>query len=393
MMDDSLLEGRSRTLRTLRTRRRVLEAEVLRLDAGFAGLKDIDAVLELVSAGLALGCELLDAAARSDGSDAEAAAALRAEAREETRAALGRFEELCAANISLDQEDAVRRAPGYAEVRRRSEQLLLAGGAILLEDRVEDRRRARRVARALAGSVRKYLAPEKGEPYGIGEGEERTCCAARMTLPLSQAVHYLEKELLPELLGELAAAPGDVALQAQAGAARERLDRYRRLDLSPRARPLLLEKGYYTRGLTGYTAEGELLVTLGIPVRFRSGTNVSRMQELVLAELARRLAGRGVCPGLDAYYEYLRSLESGRRGSSRLPGFRLQTRRALSELKALYPYLARLENRGEFIRCLELVRHSGRRAPQRLLRLLEKAEPPLTRGPFPGLGLPPGSAL
>jgi hypothetical protein len=301
----------------------------------------------------------------------------------------------------------IPRAPGYAEVRRRFEQLLLAGGAILLEDTIENDRKVRTAARALARSVRKFLvpddryqpvfksghlpaflqplvtmffsvlAPEKQAepPYGIEEGEERTYCAARMTLPLSQAVHYLEGELIPQLRAELEELPGDAALQGQLRAAEQKLEEYRRLHFLPRARPLLLEKGYYTRGLTGYTAEGEMLVTLAVPVRFRSGTNVSRMQELVLAELARRLAGKGVCPALDDYYEHLKSLESGRRGSSRLPGFRLRTGRALAELKAVFPYLGRLEDRREFIRCIELVRRAGRRAPQHLLRLLVKTGP------------------
>ena len=426
-MDDSLRRRGNPTIQTLRMRKRRLEADAGSLASKYAGLRDIDVSLELVAAGLALSCELLRAAAEGSGSaggaETAAADAMRAEAQAEARAALQHFAELRSADISLDLENLVRQAPGYAEVRRRFEQLMLAGGAILLEDTVANSRRLRQVARALAGSVRKYLAPDdryvplfKSErlpgflrplislffhmlapeklpdpPYGIEEGDEQTYCSARMTLPLSQAVVYLESELLPGLRAEMAGSPGDAALQAQIRAAEETLERYRRLSFSPRAQPLILEKGYYTRGLTGYTEAGEMLVTLAIPVRFRSGTNVSRMQELVLAELVRRLAGKGVSPGLDAQYGYLQSLESGRRGSSRLPGFRLHTGQALAELKAGYPYLARLTDRREFIRCIEMVRREGRRAPRQLLRLLEGAEPPFRKLPFPEPGPPPES--
>jgi hypothetical protein len=428
-MDDSLRRRGNPAIETLRTRKHRLEAEAGSLASEYAGLRDIDVSLELVAAGLALSCELLRAAAEGSGSadvpGTASADAMRAEAQAEARAALQHFAELRSANISLDQENLVRQAPGYAEVRRRFEQLMLAGGAILLEDTVANSRRLRQVARALAGSVRKYLAPDdryvglfRSEglpgflrplvsllfhmlapekqaepPYGIEEGDEQTYCSARMTLPLSQAVVYLESELLPKLGMELAGSPGDAALQAQIRAAGETLEQYRRLSFSPRSQPLILEKGYYTRGLTGYTEAGEMLVTLAIPVRFRSGTNVSRMQELVLAEFVRRLAGKGVSPGLDAHYRYLQSLESGRGGSSRLPGFRLHTGQALAELKAGYPYLARLTGRQEFIRCIEIIRREGRRAPRQLLRLLESAEPAFRKLPFPEPGLPPESVF
>jgi len=403
-------EQRGRTLRNLKARKHQLEAQVRHLADEAAGLKDIDSVLGLVSAQLNLSCELLHTAAENAGTpEAEKA---RAEAQNEARTAIRRFEELCAVDLSPDQEDAVRRAPGYAEVRQGFERLLLAGGAILLEERAEDSRRDWKVARALSGAVRKYLdpddryqplfrseklpgclrslagllffvlAPEKQAepPLGIEEAEEQTCCSARMTLPLSQAVHYLERELLPALRAELAGRPGDAQLQAQLAAAAEKLAQYRDLNQSPRARPLLPEKGFFTRGLTGWTAEGEMLITLAFPVRFRSGTNVSRMQELVLGELVRRLAGKGVCPALDARYSYLKSLESGRQGSSRLPGFRLHTPRALAELKIVYPYLGSLQDRRNFGRCLELVRRAGRRAPRQLLGLLIQ-KTPLTGGP------------
>jgi hypothetical protein len=395
-------EGRGRALRTLKARKNRLEAQVRHLADEAAGLKDIDSVLALVSAHLDLSCELLHAAAENAGSPEEEKT--RAEAQNEARTAIRRFEELCAVDLSPDQKDAVRRAQGYAEVRRGFETLLLAGGAILLEEQVEDSRRDWKVARALSGAVRKYLAPDdryqplfRSEklpgwlrslvgllffvlapekqaepPLGIEEEEEQTCCSARMTLPLSQAVHYLEKELVPALREELAGRPGDTRLQAQLAAAAEKLAQYRDLRQSPRARPLLPEKGFFTRGLTGWTAEGEMLITLAFPVRFRSGTNVSRMQDLVLGEFVRRLAGKGVCPALDARYRYLKSMESGRRGSSRLPGFRLHTPRALAELKAVYPYLGSLRDRRNFGHCLELVRRTGRRAPRQLLGLLQK---------------------
>ena len=104
------------------------------------------------------------------------------------------------------------------------------------------------------------------------------------------------------------------------------MEEYRKLRFFPRSTPVLLEKGYYTEGMTGYTVDGEMLVTVPIPVSFRSGTNLDRIMELVRMDVVRRIAGRGVSPEIDREYRRLRSLESGTRGSSRTASMKLEPR-------------------------------------------------------------------
>jgi hypothetical protein len=94
----------------------------------------------------------------------------------------------------------------------------------------------------------------------------------------------------------------------------------------------------------------------------------------------RRLAGRRVCPELDREYRYRRSLESGRAGSTRLPGFKLDTRHGFSELKNLYPALKRIEDKQELAALAQLAHGRGRLAAvNAVLGLMkkDKASPPL----------------
>ena len=84
-------------------------------------------------------------------------------------------------------------------------------------------------------------------------------------------------------------------------------------------------------------------------------------------ELVRKLAGKSICPALDEDYRFRKSLESGRRGSSHLPSFKLDIRRGLQELKTLYPALKRLEDRGESQQLVDLVCSSGRKRSWKLI--------------------------
>ncbi|MBN1836406.1 MAG: hypothetical protein JW820_11185, partial [Spirochaetales bacterium] len=83
--------------------------------------------------------------------------------------------------------------------------------------------------------------------------------------------------------------------------------------------------------------------------------------------LVRRLAGKGVCPELDADYGFRKSLDSGRRGSSRLPGSKLDYPRGFRALRQAFPLLHRLEDRRQLRQLLELMRTEGARKTQKHL--------------------------
>ncbi len=365
----------------------------------YAGLKDIDTVLELISVKLEISNHLLD---RFDpgrpASESERRSPLEL-IREKAAEAMRLLEELRGLNISEDQKDQISAAPGYPEMQERLQEFILKGGSGFFESRVEDERKLKTLARAIVESVRKFISADdryrqvfktenlppllrrlvnfflpvlarewqKDPPYGIEENEEQLLSAERMKMPLSQAIHYLENEVLPGLHRQLEGQPGNRDLQRRMALVMDKLREYKSITLRPRATPINLEKGFYTDWLSQYTADGELLVTVSLPVIFRSGTNLDRMRELVQTELIRKLAGRGICSALDEDYRFRKSLDSGRRGSSRLPSFKLDIRRGFQELKKLYPSLRRLEDKIEFRRLVDLVGRSGKRTALRAI--------------------------
>jgi hypothetical protein len=261
-----------------------------------------------------------------------------------------------------------------------------------------DDRKKRILARSIGASIRTYAAPDdlspaldparyppavrwflatffpvlvrehpEPPPYGIEEGEEIVYSSDHITLPLSQAVLYLESELLPHLERRLADAPGDPGLQEEIRLTRQRVEDFRKLRLYPRSTPVLLEQGFHTEGMTGYSADGEMLVRIRLPATIRSGTNLDRRMELIRADLVRRLAGRRVSEGLDREYRRLKSLESGIRGSSRTPSLKLDPVGCFRALEREFPVLARLEDKGKF---RELAAVAGDRFPGRAERLI-----------------------
>jgi hypothetical protein len=195
-----------------------------------------------------------------------------------------------------------------------------------------------------------------------------------MKMPLSQGIYYLEKEVLPQLENALEQNPGNRGIQKQISLVRERLREYNNITFRPRATPINLEKGFYTDWLSQYTAEGELLVTVPIGVTYKSGTNLDRLREIVQTEFVRRLAGKGICPALDEDYRFRKSLESGRRGSSRLPSFKIDVSRGFQEIKQLYPALTALENRQEFQKLVDIVRRRGKKRSQKLIENMIRRE-------------------
>jgi hypothetical protein len=392
-----LREAETRALREQESR---LEEEVRRTGESLSGLRDIDLVLSLCAAKLSLCVNLLQGIPPS-------AAEERAETgrviTEKALSALRLVEGLLSENISEDQKGIVQDSPGYALVRRRLEEFLLAGGGSFLESRQSDARARRLLSRTIVAAVRKFSGaddlsrplsldryppfvrtlllslfpvmirehPEQ-PPYGIEEGHELTYSSQNMKLPLSQAVFYMENELIPELEKKLAESPGSAALQEEIRRVRERLEDYRRLRFFPRSTPVLLEKGYYTEGMTGYTADGEMLVPIPLPVTFRSGTNTDRMMEQVRMDVVRHIAGRGVSRELDREYRHLRGLESGIRGSSRTASMKLDTSWGYRVLKQDFPFLARLSDRRRFEELVSEVRAGKGSAERRLEALMAK---------------------
>ena len=149
---------------------------------------------------------------------------------EKSLAALRLVEGLVAENISEDQKGIVQSNPLYARVKERLQAFLLAGGGGFLEARQADARARRLLSRTLVAAVRKFTGAEdrylpldledyppfvrkvllflfpvmvrenpEQPPYGIEEGEEVIYSSRNMKLPLTQAIFYMENELLPEL--------------------------------------------------------------------------------------------------------------------------------------------------------------------------------------------------
>ena len=362
------------------------------LAEAYAGLKDIDLSLRLAAARLDVCLHVLGRL--GDRPD------LRETASTHALGAAAVLDGLAGENVSEDQLGELRKGPAWDGVRERLSRFLEAGGTALLAHPDLDDRRRRTLARSIAASIRKYAAPDdlapaldpdryppvinkvlemffpvlarahpEPPPYGIEEGEETAYSSDHVTLPLSQAVLYLESEVLPDLERRLALSPGDPALQEEIRITGQRIEECRRLRFFPRSTPVLLEQGFYTGGLTGYNADGEMLVRIALPVRFRSGTNLDRRMELVRADLVKRLAGRRVSEKLDGEYRRLKSLESGIRGSSRTPSLKLDTAGWYRTLKREFPVLARLEDKEAF---RELSAVAASRMPGRAERLIEE---------------------
>ena len=377
------------TVRRLEREEARLAACVADDEMRFAGLKNLDHVFGLCATRFSLALHILDGV-RASG---EPAPRLYRRARQCAVSGLALLEELQSTGISSDQRELIGADPGYRRARELFQQLVLRGGGALLEPEDASIATSRALARIVTAALRKYaarddtyaplfhserlprplrrflrsmfatVAPE-GEPdppYGIEhEADQELLAAERIRLPLSQAILLFEQEILPPLSKALAANPGDARLQQEIARIGQQLEELRRMRFIPRSTPIVLEKGFYTEWFAGFTADGEALVSVPLRVTFRGGTNLDRMQELITAEIARRAAGRGICPELDASYQYLRSLESGIYGSSRTPSLRLNARRGFRILKQSVPALSRLEDRAELRRLLELVAGSSR---------------------------------
>ena len=396
------LEGAwSAEIRRLEREEARLAARVADDEHRFAGLKNLDDVFGLVATRFSLALRILDGL-RASGTPAPR---LYRRARDCAGAGLALLEELLAAGISIDQHELITSDAGYLRAQELFQQLLLRGGGALFEPEATPAATSRTLARIVVRALRKHAArddtwaplggfrPDRlprplqrparalaallradgqvAPPCGIEDpADQELVAASRIRLPLSQAIRLFEEEILPPLRRRLAQAPGDARLQREIARLTGHVEELRRMRFIPRSTPIVVEHGFYTQWLSGYTADGEALVSVPLRVTYRSGTNLDRMQELIKDEITRRAAGRGICADLDAAYYHLRSLESGIRGSSRTPGLRLNVKRGFQSLKQAAPALARLEDRAELRRLLALVTDSPRGHAEREIAAL-----------------------
>ena len=261
--------------------RRLIEME-LRLDCQvrfderlLAGLCDFRTILELARVRLELASLVIEGAQDTDLARGKALAAMQA------------LDELRGLSISDDDTDLIRNSQEFGAAQLQLERFLMVGGGVLLEDRIADSKRCRKLAQIVASSVSKYahrddtyrplfraeklpatlrflvklvlpvLAHEyqSEPPYGLEEGEEEVRQSPRMTVPLPQAIHYLSEEILPTYREALVASPGDVELQTSISILEQRIRYLKELRVYPRATPLTIETGVQTDSMVGFTAE------------------------------------------------------------------------------------------------------------------------------------------
>lgn len=406
---DKLVPGWQEELRRYREEERLLAGKVEALARDFGGLKDLEDLLALAAVRFRAVLTILEVMPGLSPQDREL---YHAEAGSLVRKGKRLLEELAGETLASGEREKILRHPRYAEAMELFRRILLAGGEGFFEGSGADGVVRREVTRAVAAALRKYapaddnpvllfqsenlpsflrkmvavLFPVMGReplappPYGIPEGQEEERKSDYTVMPLSQGILFLQEELLPRTMEELKKSPGDRDLQEKKLWILDHLAHWKKLRFFPRATPVLLNQDFYTHGLSQYTPEGEPLVRFALPVTFKSGTNLDRYGEMVRAEVVRRLAGRGIIPGLDRDYRYRKSLRSGRGGSSRTPSFKVDTAGGFRILKEQLPGLAALEEKSRLgVLREEALRLSRRDLARQAAGLLD---PPLDRPPF-----------
>ncbi len=386
-MDTSIRHILDERIKKLLEEDAVLSDKAASFEIAYSGLKDIDESLKLASLKITIAAELMKKMERDPGIRSEYFDTARKKAQE----SLFIIEEL--PKLAIDDTDRaiITESPEYVEVRKKITNFLLAGGGVFFESRISDRKKSRLVSRIMARAIRRWTVPDDQyvsmpkhdslPPFlrtlvdifvpwlrrdydddrseGINEGEEEEITSEKLKLPLSQAVFYLENEVLPALERDLAEAPGDPILQVQIGNIKEQIETLGKMKYFPRSIPVFPEKGFYTDSMTSYTNEGEIVINVRIPVSYASGTRISRMQEMIKGEIARKLCGTGISRELDEEYAYLKDIESGMRGNSRTPSLKLDIDKAFSILKMSVPALRQIENKEEFKNLVAFVMSHG----------------------------------
>ena len=325
-----------------------------------------------------------------------------ATAKEKTLEGAELLDDLIDPYLPVEQSERIRAKNSYGEARELLKKVLLLGGGAFFEEEDPDMRSRRLLAYYITAALKKYARPDDAYPpffrtenlpeplrslvgtlfpilapadmpeipYGIADDEsEEVLHSDRMKLPLRQAIHYYEQELIPSLEFELQQNPGETEIQEHIAQIRAMVAEYKQLVFIPRSTPIVAPHGFYTESLTEYTAEGELLVPVNLKVSWRSGTQIDRYREQVLDEVTRLLAGRGLCPVLDQELYQLKQLESGHSGSTLFPKSKLNTKRGFKELKKRYPGLAVLEDRDQLKLLLQQAQTDTRRHLQRSVRV------------------------
>jgi hypothetical protein len=362
-----------------------LEEKYNLLQFQYTGLKDLDVIFDLINCKFSITLASMQFVENS--SDQSSRESVMRLAGEKARDAVARLEELINVDVSEDQKTEISGSRGYVAARENFNTIIVKGGSFFFEKQDDDDWIDKKmISRAVAGAIHKYVLPDdnyaplfkteelpeplrrianvffsnlapEGQsdpPYGIEDPEEQEIYSSdTIKLPLSQAIHYYEHERIPELESELKANPGDSEIQKQIELLWERVTEYKKLVFFPRSIPIVAPQGFYTEGLTQYTEEGELLVVVDLPVKWKSGTNLDRQQDLVKDDITRRLAGKGICPELDDELARLSRMDSGPKGSALFPRSKLNTRIGFRNLKRKYPTLSLLDNKKDFQRLIE----------------------------------------
>jgi hypothetical protein len=392
------LEGRfSTTLKNLEEQESRLLEEVRYLDAVYAGLKDISAVLELVEVRFKAALECL--ATVHTMMDGDERKYLNYKAREKTLSGYSLLDELLNTQLSLEQTNEIFSLPEYESVKGLFEKILLLGGASFFESdspatgMFRKNTKSRTVSQTIAEAVKKFsgeddkyqrvfetenlpdffrelvrlflpkLAPEyqAKQPYGIEEGEQQIYSAESMKLPLSQAIYFYENEILPQLDNLIESHPGNRKLQDQRGHLLDRIRYYRNLHMRPRSNPIPIEKDLYSNMFCSYSEDGEPMISVPLKVQYSSKSNLDRIQVQIQSEITRQLAGKGISPELDREHKHLKSLESGIRGSRQSPTSKLNTKRGFTQLKSEFPVLRLVADKVELKKLIDLYNSRGKR--------------------------------
>ena len=394
-MDRSLEGNWQAPLRRQQDLESYLEAKASELSRGLSGLVDIDLTSGIAICKFSIALLLMDNVDDSGSGRDSARESSYQTARRKVLEGAAILDDAIHTNVSEDQRAEFLESSGIQQARDLLDQILLRGGSAYFEADDPDGPHSKLLSRALAQAMKKYAAPDdryeplyrpedlpqplrnlvraffstfapEGQaepPYGIEEDEEEEIrTAEKMRMPLTQAIHYMENELIPDLEEQLRGSPGDEELQTGISQIWDQIRAYKEMRFIPRARPIVAPKGYYTEGLTEYDENGELLVTIDLPVTIRSGKNLDRTMDLVRAEFTRRIAGRGLCPELDEDLQRAKRLDSGTGGSSLFPRGKLDTRRGYSQLKTTFPELRALDDREQMQRLLETARRSSGRS-------------------------------
>ena len=135
-------------------REAILEKKQNALEQDYSGLKDIDDRYALISQKLKISIAIVDRiGSRHPG---EEILKLRDLARDKAREAVRLIDDLISTNISEDQKELILKAPGYKEARDLLSQLLVKGGGAFFETKIEDKKKAKKIAKTITQAILKF---------------------------------------------------------------------------------------------------------------------------------------------------------------------------------------------------------------------------------------------